>query len=277
MKLKNPFEHINDIKNEESFFLIAGPCVLESDSLSLDIAARLKEICERYQVPFIFKSSFDKANRTSGLSPRGPGMHKGLAILKKVRDSLHIPVLTDIHDTSQAEPVSEVADILQIPAFLCRQTDLLIAAGRYGNAVNIKKGQFMSPEDMKYALEKVNMGGDAAVTLTERGTFMGYRNLVLDLRSLAIMRNFAPVVFDATHSVQSPGGLSGISGGNREFVPLLVRGAIAAGIDGLFLEVHTDPDSSPSDAASMITPEILEQHLPGWIELDKVVREQVIT
>ncbi|MBZ0263617.1 3-deoxy-8-phosphooctulonate synthase [bacterium] len=258
----------------KELFLIAGPCVLESLDISLHIGEKVKSICEKHQLPYVFKASFDKANRTSGKSLRGPGLEKGLEMLAKIKSSLGIPVLTDVHESNQVKSVAQVADILQIPAFLCRQTDLLIEVGNSGKAVNIKKGQFLAPEDMKYAVEKVKHGGDVPVSVTERGTSFGYRDLVVDLRSIEIMRKFAPVIFDATHAVQSPGGAGGKTGGNRSWVPLLVRGAIAAGIDGLFLEVHTNPESSPSDGANMITPETLEQHLPQWIELDNVVRNR---
>ncbi len=254
-------------KPNSTFFLVAGPCVLQSDTVMLAIAEKVQRICDIYQVPLIFKASFDKANRTSGASGRGPGLDKGLSQLARLREQTGLPILTDIHEPQHAAAVAEVVDVLQIPAFLCRQTDLLLAAGATAKPVNIKKGQFMAPGDMKFARDKVLQGGDSQVTLTERGSSFGYRDLVVDLRSLAIMRSFAPVVFDGTHSVQQPGGGGGFTSGNREMVPVLVRGAIAAGIDGLYLEVHTDPESSPSDAANMITPETLERHLPYWLEL----------
>ena len=257
--------------------LIAGPCLLESEDLALRIGEKVLEICRRNRIQYVFKSSFDKANRTSGNSQRGPGIEQGLEMLSRVHEELGVPILTDFHEPPQAALAAEVADILQVPAFLCRQTDMLIAAGRTGKAVNIKKGQFMAPEDMKYAVDKVLQGGEVPVTLTERGSSFGYRNLVVDLRSLAAMREFAPVIFDGTHSVQSPGSAGGKTGGKREWVSLLVRGAVAAGVDGIFLEVHTDPDSSPSDATNMITPETLEEHLPLWLELHRVVREAGIS
>ncbi len=253
--------------------LIAGPCVLQSEELALRIAETVREICSRHKLPYVFKASFDKANRTSGVSGRGPGMEEGLAILEKVRREVEVPVITDVHESSQVEATSQVVDLLQIPAFLCRQTDLLNAAGRSGKPVNVKKGQFMAPEDMKYAVEKVRQGGEVPVLLTERGTTHGYRDLVVDMRSLAIMRGFAPVVFDGTHSVQSPGGAGGATGGNRDWVPLLVRAAVAVGVDGLFLEVHPEPETSPSDAANMITPEELARHLPLWLDLHQRSRE----
>jgi 2-dehydro-3-deoxyphosphooctonate aldolase (KDO 8-P synthase) len=252
--------------------LIAGPCVLETRDLALAIAETVKGICSRYKMPYIFKASFDKANRTSGGSHRGPGLEEGLRMLEDVRREVDIPVLTDVHERTQVPAVAEVVDMLQVPAFLCGQTDLLKACGASGKPVNVKKGQFLAAEDMAFAVEKVKSGGDVPVTLTERGSTFGYRDLVVDLRSLVTMRRFAPVIFDGTHAVQSPGGEGGRTGGNRKWVPMLVRGAVAAGVDGLFLEVHPDPESSPSDGPNMITPEILEQHLPLWLELDAAVR-----
>lgn len=255
------------------FFLIAGPCVLQTEEIAFSIATILKKLTDKYAIPFIFKSSYDKANRTALSSARGPGMEEGLKILGAVRRKLEVPVITDVHEPSQVAAVAEVADILQIPAFLCRQTSLLVEAGRSGRPVNIKKGQFLAPEDMKYAVDKVKSGGDVPVMITERGSVFGYRDLVVDYRSLKTLRSIAPVIFDGTHSVQSPGGAGGATGGNREMVPILVRSAVAAGVHGLFLEVHTDPESSPSDAANMITPETLERHLPLWMEIDRVVKQ----
>ncbi|HEX04646.1 MAG TPA: 3-deoxy-8-phosphooctulonate synthase, partial [Bacteroidetes bacterium] len=253
--------------NPHPLLLIAGPCVLQTEDLALRIAETIRTIADKHNVRFIFKASFDKANRTSGLSKRGPGLDEGLEILRKVRDTVGVPVITDVHDTLQIHAAGDVVDMLQIPAFLCRQTDLLMEAGKTGRTVNVKKGQFMAPEDMIYAVDKVKQGGGKTVFLTERGASFGYRNLVVDMRSLSIMREFAPVIFDGTHSVQMPGGDGGKTGGNREMVPLLVRSALAAGIDGLFLEVHPDPDSSPSDGPNMILPKTLEAHLPQWVEL----------
>ncbi len=267
----NHLNFIGESKNGQ-FFLIAGPCVLQSEDIALRIAEALQNICSIYKIPLIFKSSFDKANRTSGSSKRGPGQAEGLSILQAIREKTGLPVITDIHESHQASTVAEAVDMLQIPAFLCRQTDLLVAAGATGKPVNVKKGQFLAPEDMKFARDKVLQGGEVPVTITERGSSFGYRDLVVDLRSLAIMREYAPVVFDGTHSVQQPGGGGGFTSGNRDMVPVLVRGAIAAGVNGLFLEVHTDPDSSPSDAANMITPEILQTHLPYWLELHAVTQ-----
>jgi len=259
----------------EKPLLIAGPCVLQSRDVAFRIAEEILEIVNRTDVPFMFKSSFDKANRTSAQSKRGPGLSEGLKILDEIKNEFNVPVITDVHETGQIDEVAEVADAIQIPAFLCRQTDLLIACGRSGKTVNVKKGQFLSPEDMKFAREKVLEGGDVTVFQTERGATFGYRDLVVDLRSLYTMRQFGPVIFDGTHAVQSPGGAGGKTGGNRELVPLLVRGALAAGIDGLFLEVHYDPDSSPSDGPNMIYPETLKKHLPMWLDIHQRVQEEL--
>jgi 2-dehydro-3-deoxyphosphooctonate aldolase (KDO 8-P synthase) len=240
-----------------NLFLIAGPCVIESEKHALFMAEVIKGVTRALNVPFIFKASYDKANRTSMRSFRGPGLMEGLRILKKIKDEVHVPVLTDVHETADVAKVAEVADVLQIPAFLCRQTDLIIAAAMSERAVNIKKGQFVSPWDMKHAVEKCRTAGNDRVFLTERGSSFGYNNLVVDMRSLAIMRKFAPVVFDATHSVQLPsasGGEDGAatSGGQPEFIPLLARAAVGAGVDGVFLEVHDNPREAKSDAANAL-------------------------
>lgn len=232
--------------------LIAGPCVIESEELCLMVAGEMKKIADRTGFNYIFKASFDKANRTSAGSFRGDGMEEGLKILQIVKDKIGVAILTDIHLPDQAQPVSEVADVLQIPAFLCRQTDLLIAAGKTGKTVNVKKGQFMAPEDMAYAVEKVASTGNNNTLLTERGSSFGYHNLVVDMRSLPIMRQFAPVIFDVTHSVQMPGGEQGKSGGRREFAPYLAKAAAAAGVDGFFIETHPDPSKALSDGPNMI-------------------------
>jgi len=233
--------------------LIAGPCVIESEEGCLRIARATKRIADEVGMPLIFKASYDKANRTSVGSYRGPGLHDGLRILQRVKDELGVPVLTDVHEPSQADTVAEVVDVLQIPAFLCRQTDLLLAAGRTGKVVNIKKAQFLSPHDMRHVIAKIESTGNKQILLTERGTSFGYNNLVVDMRSLPIMRSFGyPVVFDATHSVQLPGGADGKSGGQREFVPVLTRAAVAVGVDALFLEVHDDPDAALSDGPNMV-------------------------
>jgi 2-dehydro-3-deoxyphosphooctonate aldolase (KDO 8-P synthase) len=237
-------------------FLIAGPCVIESEKHALFMAEVIKGITRALNIPFIFKASYDKANRTSIRSFRGPGLVEGLRILKKVKDEIHVPVLTDVHDVHDVAKVAEVADILQIPAFLCRQTDLVVAAAMTDRVVNIKKGQFVSPWDMKHVVEKCRTAGNDKVFVTERGASFGYNNLVVDMRSLAIMRKFAPVVFDATHSVQLPSsqadGDHAVSGGQPEFIPVLSRAAVAAGVDGVFMEVHDNPKEAKSDGANAL-------------------------
>jgi 2-dehydro-3-deoxyphosphooctonate aldolase (KDO 8-P synthase) len=240
-----------------NLFLIAGPCVIESEKHAIFMAEVIKGVTRSLNVPLIFKASYDKANRTSMRSFRGPGLTEGLRILKKVKDEVHVPVLTDVHETADVAKVAEVADVLQIPAFLCRQTDLIIAAAMSDRAVNIKKGQFVSPWDMKHAVEKCRTAGNDRIFLTERGSSFGYNNLVVDMRSLAIMRKFAPVVFDATHSVQLPSAYGGedaaaTSGGQPEFIPLLARAAVGAGVDGVFLEVHDNPKEAKSDGANAL-------------------------
>jgi 2-dehydro-3-deoxyphosphooctonate aldolase (KDO 8-P synthase) len=233
--------------------LIAGPCVIESEELTLSIARRLKELTADLPVQLVFKASFDKANRTSGSAFRGAGLEAGLAILAAVKQATGLPVTTDIHESQQAEPVAGVCDLLQIPAFLARQTDLLVAAAQTGKAINVKKGQFMAPWDMQNVLAKLNSAGCQNVLLCERGTFFGYGRLVNDMRALPQMRALgAPVVFDATHSVQEPGGLGSATGGNRAMVEPLARAAVAIGVDGLFFEVHPDPDHAPSDGPNML-------------------------
>ena len=233
--------------------VIAGPCVIETPDLTLNIARTLKEITAELPVQLVFKASFDKANRTSISSYRGTGLEAGLDVLRQVRDELGLPVTTDIHLPEQAAPAAEVCDVLQIPAFLCRQTDLLVAAAETGKAVNVKKGQFVSPGDMKHVVAKLQAAGGKNILLCERGTFFGYGRLVNDMRALPQMRALGvPVIFDATHSVQEPGGLDGRTGGNRAMVEPLARAAVAIGIDGLFFETHSDPDSSPSDGPNMV-------------------------
>jgi 2-dehydro-3-deoxyphosphooctonate aldolase (KDO 8-P synthase) len=254
-------------------FLIAGPCVIETEEHALKMAEAIAETAQSLGLPYIFKASYDKANRTSLKSFRGPGLAEGTRILHKVGQRCKVPVLTDVHEVAQVERVAESVDILQVPAFLCRQTDLLLAVGRSGRAVNIKKGQFVSPWDMRHAVEKVRSTGNDRVFLTERGTSFGYNNLVVDMRSLAIMREFAPVVFDATHSVQLPSaGTDGQadtgqvqSGGQPQFIPLLARAAVAAGVDGVFMEVHDNPKQALSDGANALDlaqlPHVLRQLL----------------
>ena len=233
-------------------FLIAGPCVIESEAHVRKMADAIQRIASDLGIPYIFKASYDKANRTSAKSFRGPGLKKGTAILRRLAEATGLPVLTDVHEPGQCEIAAEGADVLQIPAFLCRQTDLLVAAAKTGRAVNVKKGQFVAPQDMQHAVEKVTGSGNGRVFLTERGTSFGYNNLVVDMRSLAIMRRFAPVVFDGTHSVQTPSAANGVSGGQPEFIPLLTRAAVAAGVDGVFLEVHDNPAEAKSDGANAL-------------------------
>ena len=233
---------------ERPFFLIAGPCVIESEQLAIDSAGQLKEICARLDIPLIYKSSFDKANRSSHTSFRGLGMEEGLRILSEVRRQLDLPVLTDVHEDTPLDEVADVVDVLQTPAFLCRQTNYIQAVARQGKPVNIKKGQFLAPWDMKNVVEKARAVGNDQIMVCERGVSFGYNNLVSDMRSLAVMRDSgAPVVFDATHSVQLPGGQGTASGGQREFVPVLARAAVAAGVAGLFMETHPEPEKALSD------------------------------
>ncbi len=238
---------------DKTLTLIGGPCMAESTDVCVAVAGFLQELCARLGIHYIFKASYDKANRSSGSSRRGPGLKEGLAMLEEVKRRYHLPVITDVHESAEIAPAAAVADWLQIPAFLCRQTDLLVAAGKSGKPVNIKKGQFMAPEDMAGAVAKVRSTGNDQVLLTERGTSFGYHNLVVDMRSLTIMRNLGvPVIFDATHSVQLPGGLGNASGGQREFVAPLARAAAAVGIDGLFCEVHPDPANAWSDGPNSL-------------------------
>ena len=241
------------IRANGPFFLIAGPCVIENETIPMEIARFLKETGESLDIPIIFKASYDKANRTSLDSFRGPGIEEGLEIIRRVKKDFGLPVLSDVHHTGEVKKAADVLDMIQIPAFLCRQTDLLLTVARTGLPVNIKKGQFLSPWDMEYVVEKVTSAGNHGIILTERGTSFGYNNLVVDIRSIAIMKNFGfPVVFDATHSVQLPGGQGTRSGGQREFVSPLSRAALAAGADGVFMEVHPDPDSARCDGPNSL-------------------------
>ncbi len=241
------------VGGDSKLALIAGPCVIESEDLVLKTAEKLKEITQRIDIPLIFKSSFDKANRSSINSYRGVGLEKGLEVLQKVKDRIGVPILSDIHEPQQADAAAEVFDVIQIPAFLCRQTDLLLAAAKTGRPVNVKKGQFMSPREMKNVIVKIEQCGNKNILLTERGVSFGYNNLVVDMRSLPIMRSLGyPVVFDVTHSVQLPGGAGDKSTGQKEFIPSLIRGAAAVGIDLLFMEVHPGPDHALSDGPNMV-------------------------
>lgn len=259
----------------EDLFVIAGPCVIESDSLCLEIAEQLVVIREKTGIPFVFKASFDKANRSSIDSFRGPGMQQGLAILERIRAETGLPILTDIHEPSQAQVAAKVADCLQIPAFLCRQTDLLVACGKTQKPVNVKKGQFVSPEEMKNAVTKIQATGNNQILLTERGTFFGYNRLVNDMTSIPAMQSLGcPVVFDATHSTQQPGGLGYASAGRRDLVPLLARCAVAAGANGLFMEVHPNPEKALCDAECMLPLDQLQSLVRQCQSIFKTIRNQ---
>jgi 2-dehydro-3-deoxyphosphooctonate aldolase (KDO 8-P synthase) len=265
------------IGNKSPVTLIAGPCVIESADHAFYMAERLAEIANRVGVGFIFKASFDKANRTSGASFRGAGIDEALRAFNLIETKLRVPTLTDVHTVEQCKRFGPVVDCLQIPAFLCRQTDLLVWAAQTGRAVNIKKGQFLAPHDIAHAVAKVRAAGNENVLVTERGTTFGYNNLVVDMRSLPIMARYAkaPVIFDATHSVQQPGGLGTSSGGQREYVPTLARAAVAAGVAGIFVETHDNPDQAPSDGPNMIPLSEMESLLRQLIEIDRVVKKGV--
>ncbi len=270
-----------EVGHRKPFFLMAGPCVLEGEQMAIDIAGFLKESCEALGIPYIFKASFDKANRTSGASFRGPGVAEGLRILAKVKEQIGVPVITDVHTEDQVPEVAAVVDVLQTPAFLCRQTDFIRACAKSGKPVNIKKGQFLAPHDMRHVVEKAREAARDAglnedcVMVCERGASFGYGNLVCDLRSLAIMRETkAPVVFDATHSVQLPGGNGACSGGDRRFVPVLARGAVAAGIDGLFMETHPEPEKAKSDGPNCVVLKRMPELLGQLKAIDALVKEK---
>ncbi len=260
--------------NELPLAVIAGPCALESRDHAFEMAWALKEITGRLGMGFVYKTSFDKANRTSGKSGRGIGLDHALAVFDELRRKLGISILTDVHETVQCAPVAQVVDVLQIPAFLCRQTDLLVAAAATGRAINVKKGQFLAPWDMSNVVAKVTAGGNSNILVTERGTSFGYNTLVTDLRAIPILirSTGAPVIFDATHSVQQPGGQGTASGGEREFVPVLARAAVAVGVAGVFIETHQDPDRAPSDGPNMVPLKDLEELLRRLIEIDRLVK-----
>jgi len=265
-----------DVGLDKPLFLIAGPCVIESEQMAIDTAGQLKEICQKLGIPFIYKSSYDKANRSSGKTFRGFGMEAGLKILEKVKAQIGVPVLTDVHDEDEIAPVASVVDVLQTPAFLCRQTDFIHAVAKSGKPVNIKKGQFLSPWDMKNVVDKARevSGGDT-IMVCERGASFGYNNLVSDMRSLAVMRNTGcPVVFDATHSVQLPGGQGTSSGGQREFVPVLARASVAAGVAGVFMETHPDPAKAMSDGPNAFPLGHLKEMLQTLKAIDALVKQQ---
>lgn len=275
--MKQHHIHLADfeIGNDLPLVLFAGPCVIESESFTLKAAEAIADIAREKGVPLVFKSSFDKANRTSKDAFRGPGLEEGLRILQRVKDEIGVPVITDVHTPEQAEPVAEVADMLQTPAFLCRQTDFITAVASAGKPVNIKKGQFMAPWDMTHVLEKARATGNDDIMLCDRGTSFGYNNLVSDMRSLMVMRETgAPIVFDATHSVQQPGGLGGATGGNREYVPGLARAAVAVGVAAVFMEVHPDPDRALSDGPNSLALDDLGPLLDMLRKLDEIAKAE---
>jgi len=260
---------------DKPFFLLAGPCVIESMQLAIDTSGKLKEICEKLNIPFIFKSSYDKANRTSIDSFRGLGMERGLEILQAVKDQVGVPVITDVHEDTPMDEVASVVDVIQTPAFLARQTNFIVKACSAGVPVNIKKGQFMSPWDMVNVIKKAKSTGNENIMVCERGASFGYNNLVSDMRSLSVMRDTGcPVVFDGTHSVQLPGGQGGTSGGQREFIPVLARAAVAAGVSGLFMETHPDPSNAKSDGPNAIKLHMMEQLLTTLKQIDETVKSQ---
>ena len=262
-----------NISNSNPFTLIAGPCQLENEKHAVDVASRLKEITQKLNIGLIYKTSFDKANRTSLKSKRGAGLENSLPVFDKIRKDLGIPVLTDIHSIDQCETVSQHVDVLQIPAFLCRQTDLLVAAAKTGKVINVKKGQFLAPWDMVNVTKKIEDSGNKNILVTERGASFGYNTLVSDMRSLPIMaKNGYPVVFDATHSVQQPGGMGDKSGGQREFVEYLARAAVAVGVAAVFMETHPDPDNAPSDGPNMVPLSKMPTLLKQLVEIDKLIK-----
>ena len=257
--------------------LIAGPCVIESENHAVETALAVRDIARRAGVPYVFKASYDKANRTSGTSFRGPGLHEGIRVLARVREAAGVPILTDIHEPSHAEPVATVADILQIPAFLSRQTDLLIAAAATGRAVNIKKGQFLAPDDMRHAIAKVTAAGNDRVIVTERGFTFGYHNLVVDMRAFPILRSLGyPVIYDVTHSLQLPGGGDGVTAGQAQFIEPLASAGVAAGIDGIFMEVHEHPERAKSDAQNALRLSLLEPLLTRLVRIHSIAREAMV-
>jgi len=265
--------HNFDVSNNLPFFLIAGPCSIESNAHAIDHAGKINEICKKLNINFVYKSSFDKANRTSLKSKRGIGLDDGLKILSEVKKTFNIPIITDVHEPYQCPEVANVVDIIQIPAFLCRQTDLLNAAAMTNKVINVKKGQFLAPWDMKNVLNKMIEFGNSNVLLTERGTSFGYNTLISDMRSLPQMADYGyPIIFDATHSVQQPGGLGSVSGGQREFVPTLSRAAVSVGVAGLFIEVHENPDAAPSDGPNMLKLSNLYDLLYKLIQLDNIIK-----
>ncbi|HPD56983.1 MAG TPA: 3-deoxy-8-phosphooctulonate synthase [Smithellaceae bacterium] len=264
------------IGEKTGIVLIAGPCVLETEEAALKIAQYLKTLCEKINIPFIFKASYDKANRTSIKSYRGPGLKKGLTILKNIKSKLGVPVLSDVHRFEEIEEAAAVLDVLQVPAFLCRQTDFVMEIAKKARVINVKKGQFLAPWDVANIIEKIKTAGNDNILITERGASFGYNNLVFDVRGLPIMRKMGyPVIFDATHAVQLPGGEGTASGGQRDMVPYLARAAVAAGVDGIFFEVHPDPDKALCDGANSLYLDALEELLVELIKIDKVIKEKM--
>ncbi|MDO8946077.1 MAG: 3-deoxy-8-phosphooctulonate synthase [Desulfocapsaceae bacterium] len=269
--IATPGGSLIQVGSGQPLLLITGPCALESEEMARRVAGTMQEICGRLGLSYVFKASFDKANRTSLSSYRGPGLKEGLAILSRIKEELQVPVISDVHETSQVEAAAEVLDIIQIPAFLCRQTDLLTAVAQTGRPINLKKGQFVSPWDMEHGVNKIRAAGGKKVMLVERGASFGYNNLVVDMRALPIMRSFnCPVIYDATHSVQLPGGAGTSSGGQREFIAPLSRAAVAAGIDGLFMEVHPDPDKALCDGPNSIALDQIEEILTQLVQIRQV-------
>lgn len=260
----------------EKLVLLSGPCAVESYDICFEIASEVKEICQKLDIEYVFKASFDKANRTSASSFRGIGMDKALDTLTRIGKELQLPLITDVHESVQINEVASVVDVLQIPAFLCRQTDLLVAAGESGKGINVKRGQFMAPEDMQYAIQKIRETGNENACLTERGVSFGYHNLVVDMRALPQMRQYAPVIFDVTHSVQQPGGAGGSSGGQREFAPFLARAAAAAGVDGFFIETHPMPEKALSDGPNMVPLHQMEAFLRMLKDVWETSRKYVV-
>lgn len=280
--MTNPFPQVSigsfKTGNDLPFTLFAGPCQMESRTHALEMALALKEICTRLKINLVYKSSFDKANRTNVIAARGIGLNKSLEVFAEIKSSLHLPILTDIHEIEHCKPVAEVVDVLQIPAFLCRQTDLLVAAAKTGRVIKVKKGQFLAPWDMKNVVNKITASGNRNILVTDRGTSFGYNTLVSDFRGLPIMaeQTGAPVIFDATHSVQQPGGQGTSSGGQREFVPVLARAAVAVGVAGLFIETHEKPDSAPSDGPNMIPLNELEALLTQLKAFDALRKSMIV-
>ena len=272
IKLKN-----YSVSNENKFFLIAGPCVIENEKLVMDVAEFMKKLTEKLGIFYVFKASYDKANRSSIDSFRGPGIEKGLKVLEKVKKEFNLPILTDVHTSEEAKQAADVVDILQIPAFLSRQTDLIVDSAKTGAIVNIKKGQFLAPWDMNSVIKKAESTGNKNIMLTERGVSFGYNTLITDIRALEIMKRTGyPVIFDATHSVQQPGGLGDKSGGQREFVYPLAKAALSVGIAGIFMEVHPEPEKGLSDAANMIALNDMERYLKAFLKLDNLIKEEQI-